>query len=214
MIDVNFVPINPHQSGKFAHLRAPWAGHDLARKALGLGSPSTRITSPSPEDRLRCWQQGNPIANLWRNTNHAALSRGVVLTYIPSISTKNGNSQIIQVHWMSCCWSFSMTDFNFVPTKSHQPDKFALQRVPWAGHDLARKALSLVSPSTRITSPPPEDRSRCWQQRNYSANCWRNATHGALAPRAPFHFATQLVGRRTSLYSFRSTFLRGTNLLH
>ncbi|KFI24018.1 hypothetical protein, partial [Nitrosococcus oceani] len=68
-----------------------------------------------------------------------------------------------------------MTNFNFVPTKSYQPGEFALQWVPWAGHDLARKALSWVSPSTRITYPPPEDRARLWQRENHSANSWQNA---------------------------------------
>ncbi|ADJ28513.1 hypothetical protein [Nitrosococcus watsonii] len=73
-----------------------------------------------------------------------------------------------------------MTDVSFVPTclradtrrqtKPHQPGEFALQRVPRAGHDLARKALGGVSPSTRITSPPPEDRLRLWQRENHSAN--------------------------------------------
>ncbi|KFI18825.1 hypothetical protein [Nitrosococcus oceani] len=50
-----------------------------------------------------------------------------------------------------------MTHFNFVPTKSYQPSKFAFQPVPRAGHDLARKAFGWVSPSTRMTSPPPEE---------------------------------------------------------
>jgi hypothetical protein len=75
-----------------------------------------------------------------------------------------------------------MTDFNFVSTKSHQSDKFALHRVPRAGHVLARKALSLVSPSTHITSPPPEDRLRCWQQNHYSENF--TLKQHAIGPRA------------------------------
>ncbi|WP_081430963.1 hypothetical protein [Nitrosococcus oceani] len=75
-----------------------------------------------------------------------------------------------------------MTDVDFVPTKPHPPGEFALQWVPWAGHDLARKALGWVSPSTRITSPPTEGRSRSWQQGKYTANCGRNASH--VGPRA------------------------------
>ncbi|KFI18793.1 hypothetical protein [Nitrosococcus oceani] len=90
-----------------------------------------------------------------------------------------------------------MTDVDFVPTKPHPPGKFALQRVPWAGHDLARKALSLVSPSTRITSPPPEDRSRLWQRENHSANSWQNASNLALVLVAKFHFARSLRGSFT-----------------
>ncbi|WP_081430977.1 hypothetical protein [Nitrosococcus oceani] len=65
-----------------------------------------------------------------------------------------------------------MTDVDFVPTKPHPPGEFALQWVPWAGHDLARKAPGWVSPSTRITSPPPEDRSRLWQRENHRGNSW------------------------------------------
>ncbi|ABA56835.1 hypothetical protein Noc_0307 [Nitrosococcus oceani ATCC 19707] len=75
-----------------------------------------------------------------------------------------------------------MTDVDFVPTKPHQPGEFSLQGVFWAGHDLARKALGWVSPSTRIISPPTEGRSRSWQQGKYTANCWRNASHAG--PRA------------------------------
>ncbi|ABA58524.1 hypothetical protein Noc_2064 [Nitrosococcus oceani ATCC 19707] len=78
-------------------------------------------------------------------------------------------------------WSFAMTDVDFVPTKPHQPGEFALQWVPRAGHDLARKALGWVSPSTRITSPPTEGRSRYWQRENHSANSWKNASNLALA---------------------------------
>ncbi|WP_147094528.1 hypothetical protein [Nitrosococcus oceani] len=97
-----------------------------------------------------------------------------------------------------------MTDFSFVPTKPHQPGEFALQWVPLAGHDLARKAKSLVSPSTRITSPPPEDRSRLWQRENHSATSWQKASNLALALDAPFHFGLSLGGRHTSLYSFNA----------
>ncbi|WP_049750804.1 hypothetical protein [Nitrosococcus oceani] len=99
-----------------------------------------------------------------------------------------------------------MTDVDFVPiTKPHPPGEFALQRVPRAGHDLARKALGWVSPSTRITSPPPEDRSRLWQRENHSANSWQNASNLVLPPCLPhrpwrrrvdarLHFALSLEG--------------------
>src|SRR5690625_3239727 len=100
-----------------------------------------------------------------------------------------------------------MTDFNSDLSKSHQPDKFALHRVPWAGHDFARKALGLGSPSTRITSPPPEGRLRCWQLGNISANSWQNASNVALALDAPLRFALSLGGRNTSLYSFNESCL-------
>ncbi|ADJ27831.1 conserved hypothetical protein [Nitrosococcus watsonii C-113] len=63
-----------------------------------------------------------------------------------------------------------MTDFSFVPTKPHPSGKFALHRVPLAGHGLARKAKSWISPSTRITSPPTEGRLRLWQRENDSAH--------------------------------------------
>ncbi|KFI19979.1 hypothetical protein [Nitrosococcus oceani] len=87
-----------------------------------------------------------------------------------------------------------MTHFNFVPTKSYQPSKFAFQRAPRAGHDLARKALGWVPPSTPITSPPPEDRSRLWQRETHSANSWQNASNLALALDAPLRFALSLEG--------------------
>ncbi|KFI18103.1 hypothetical protein [Nitrosococcus oceani] len=51
MTDVDFVPTKPHQPGEFALQWVSWAGHDLALKALGWVSPSTRITSP-PTVRL------------------------------------------------------------------------------------------------------------------------------------------------------------------
>jgi hypothetical protein len=106
-----------------------------------------------------------------------------------------------------------MTDFNFVPTKSHQSDKFALHRVPRAGHVLARKALSLGSPSTRITSPPPEDRSRCWQQGKSSANLCRNASYRPSRSQQSQNFALSLGGRHTSMYSFNAWFTLMTFLI-
>ena len=97
-----------------------------------------------------------------------------------------------------------MTDFNFIPTKPHQSGEgeFALLRMPWAGHNFARKALGLVSSSTRITSPPTEGRLRCWQQENHSANSWRNTSNVALALAARLRFASSLGGRRASMHSF------------
>src|SRR5699024_5683361 len=100
-----------------------------------------------------------------------------------------------------------MTNFSFICSKPHQSDKFTLQRVPWAGHDFARKALGLGSPSTRITSPPPEGRLRCWQLGNMSANSWQNASNVALALAARLRFALSLGGRNTSLYSFNESCL-------
>ncbi|WP_244860102.1 hypothetical protein [Nitrosococcus oceani] len=96
-------------------------------------------------------------------------------------------------------WSFAMTDCGSVPPHLVKSGEFALQWVPWAGHDLARKALGWVSPSTRITSPPPEDRSHLWQRENHSANSWQNASNLALALDAPFHFARSLGGRSPSM---------------
>lgn len=87
-----------------------------------------------------------------------------------------------------------MTDFYFVPTKSHPSDKFTLHKVPRTGHDFARKVLSWVSPSTYITSPPPEGRLHYWQQRNHSENLMLKQVLPALAPGAPFHFALRLGG--------------------
>ncbi|WP_232420119.1 hypothetical protein [Nitrosococcus watsonii] len=107
-----------------------------------------------------------------------------------------------------------MTHFNFVPTKSYQPGEFALQWAPRAGHDLARKALSLVSPSTRATSPPPEDRSRLRQRESYSANSWQNASNLALALAAKFYFALSLGGRSPSMENSDVRHLDGHAIYH
>ncbi len=54
-----------------------------------------------------------------------------------------------------------MTNFSFVPSKPHLPDKtcpepaegFALLRVPRAGQDFARKALSWITHPPRASLP-------------------------------------------------------------
>ncbi|ABA58963.1 hypothetical protein Noc_2510 [Nitrosococcus oceani ATCC 19707] len=85
-----------------------------------------------------------------------------------------------------------MADFDFVSIKLHPPGEFALQWVPWVGYDLARKALGWVSPSTRITSPPTEGRSRSWQQKNIPRIVGETQVMLALALDAPFHFVLSL----------------------
>ncbi|ADE13417.1 conserved hypothetical protein [Nitrosococcus halophilus Nc 4] len=87
-----------------------------------------------------------------------------------------------------------MTDFNFVPTKLHQSGEFAVPRGPRRRDDLG---LGVFTAPRAFTSGAPHPRLR--EQENHSANSWQNASNAALALGAPFHFATLLGGRLTSM---------------
>ncbi|ABA57976.1 hypothetical protein Noc_1490 [Nitrosococcus oceani ATCC 19707] len=67
--------------------------------------------------------------------------------------------------------------------------EFALQRALWVGHDLARKTLHWVLPSTGITSRPSAGRSPSWQWENVPRIHGETRVMLALVFGVPFHFA-------------------------
>lgn len=84
-----------------------------------------------------------------------------------------------------------MTDFHFVPAKSHRSEQFALLRMPRPRRDFASKAPSLLSSSTRITSPPTGGEPRYWPPDHSTANLMLKPY---LTLALAFEFASSLGG--------------------